>query len=302
MSKPLRVIKSIALTDAMLTATSVPENDHAAWSSGTTYALRDRVILTSTHRVYESLKAGNTGNNPTNSPLWWVEVSPTNRWRMFDLSSTTQTKLGTSGYYEITPGQAINALALINISGILTVRVRLTDPRFGLVYDKTADLTFVPSESSWYAWFFEPRTEQNQFVVEDIPSYPNATLRIDVTSSGTSYIGAFIFGSVRSIGLGVQQGVRLGIQDYSRKERNEWGDVVLAQRAFAKRVSFQTLIDNKELDNTFRLLTELRATPCLWLGSDQFNSLAVFGFYSNFEINIAYATYSDCTIDVEGLT
>ena len=302
MSKPLRVIKSITMTDGMLTATSVPEDDHPAWSSGTTYARGDRVILTSTHKIYESLQAGNTNKNPASERLWWVEVSPTNRWRMFDLSSTTQTKLGTSGYYEITPGQAINALALINISGILTVRVRLTDPRFGLVYDKTADLTFVPSESSWYAWFFEPRTEQNQFVVEDIPSYPNATLRIDVTSSGTAYIGAFIFGSVRSIGLGVQQGVRLGIQDYSRKERNEWGDVVLKQRAFATRVTFQMLVENKQLDNTYRLLTDLRATPCLWIGSSDFNSLSVFGFYNNFDISIAYSVYSECSIDIEGLS
>ncbi len=300
--KPLRVIKSVALTDAMLTGTSVPENDHPAWSSGTTYALGDRVILTSTHKIYESLQAGNTGNNPTNSPLWWVEVSPTNRWRCFDLSNTTQTMVGAADYYEITPGQAVNALALINISGILTVRVRLTDPSFGLVYDKTADLNSVPSESSWYAWFFEPRIEQTLFVVEDLPSYPNATLRVDVTSGGTAYIGALVFGSARSIGLSVQHGVRLGIQDYSRKERNEWGDTVLVRRAFASRASFQTLIDNKELDNTFRLLTDLRATPCLWIGSDQIGSLSIFGFYNNFDINIAYATYSDCTIDIEGLT
>ena len=300
--KPLRVIKSIAMTDGMLTATSVPENDRAAWNSGTTYALGDRVILTSTHKIYQSLKGSNTNKNPASEPLWWAEVSPTNRWKCFDLSSTTRTVVGASDYYEITPGQSVNAMALINISGILTVRVRLTDPSFGLVYDKTADLTAVPSESSWYAWFFEPRTEQNQFVVEDIPSYPNATLRIDVTSSGTAYIGAFIFGSARSIGIGVQQGVRLGIQDYSRKERNEWGDVVLTQRAFAKRASFQILVENKQLDNTYRLLTELRATPCLWIGSSDFNSLIVFGFYNNFDISIAYSVYSECSIDIEGLT
>jgi hypothetical protein len=300
--KPLRVIKSISMTDGMLTATSVPENDHAAWNSGTTYALGDRVILTSTHKIYESLQAGNTGKNPASEPLWWVEVSPTNRWKMFDLSTTTRTVVGAADYYEIKPGLAVNVLALYNISGILTVRVRLTDPSFGVVYDKSTDLTPLPSESSWYAWFFEERTEQTLFVVEDLPSYPNATLRIDVTSYGTAYIGALVFGSMRSIGLGVQRGVQLGIQDYSRKERNEWGDTVLVQRAYSSRVSFQTLIDNKELDNTFRLLTDMRATPCLWLGSDRFNSLAVFGFYNNFDINIAYATYSDCTIDVERLT
>lgn len=300
--KPLRVIKSVALTDAMLTGTSVPENDYAAWSSGTTYALGDRVILTRTHKIYQSLQGSNTNKNPASEPLWWVEVSPTNRWKCFDLSSTTQTVVGAADYYEIKPGQAVNALALINVSGILTVRVRLTDPSFGVVYDKTADLTAVPTEASWYAWFFEERTEQTLFVVEDLPSYPNATLRVDVTSGGTAYIGALVFGSTRSIGLGVQQGVRLGIQDYSRKERNEWGDVVLTRRAFARRASMQTLIENRQLDNVYRLLSDLRATPCLWIGSDRIGSLSIFGFYNDFDINIAYATYSDCTIDIEGLT
>jgi hypothetical protein len=302
MSAPLRVIRSITMTDAMLAATSVPENDHAAWSSGTTYALGDRVILTSTHKIYESLQAGNTNKNPASEPLWWVEVGPTNRWKMFDLSTTTRTVVDAADYYEITPGQAVNAVALYNISDILTIRVRLTAPVFGVVYDKSTDLTPLPSESSWYAWFFEERTQQTQFIADDLPSYPTATLRIDVTSSGTAYIGAMVFGSIRSIGLGVQHGVRLGIQDYSRKERNEWGDTVLVQRAYSSRASFQILVDNRELDNTFRLLTELRATPCLWIGSGRYQSLAIFGFYQNFEIGIAYADYSDCSIDVEGLT
>jgi len=302
MSQALRVIKSITVTDAMLTATSVAEADHAAWSGATTYALADRVILTSTHKVYESLQAGNLNKSPLTEPLWWIEVGPTNRWKLFDLSSSTQTLVDAADYYEVTPGQAVNALALLNITGILSVRVRLTDPSFGVVYDQTADLTAVPSESSWYAWFFEPRTEQTQFVVSDLPSYPNATLRVDVTSSGAAYIGVFAFGTQRSIGTGVQKGVRLGIQDYSRKERNEWGDTVLVQRAFASRVSFQMLIENTELDNTFNLLADLRATPCLWIGSTTYGSLSVFGFYNNFDIGITYARHSECSIDIEGLT
>lgn len=302
MSQPLRVIKSIAVTDTMLTATSVPEADHAAYNAGTTYALGARVILTSTHKIYESLQAANTGHDPATEATWWVEVSPTNRWKCLDLSNTTQTVVDAADYYEFTPAQAVNAVALVNISGILSVRVRLTDPSFGVVYDQTADLTAVPSESSWYAWFFEPRTEQTLFLAADLPSYPNATLRIDVTSSGTAYIGALVFGTQRSIGLGVQQGVRLGITDYSRKERNEWGDTVLVQRAYAKRVSFAMLISNDQLDNTFNLLADMRATPCLWIGTDLYGALTVFGFYGNFEIGISYARYSDCTLDLESLT
>lgn len=299
---PMRVIKSVTVTDSILTATSVTEADHAAWNSGTTYAAGDRVILTSTHKIYESLQAANLNKSPTTEANWWVEVSPTNRWKCLDLSNTTQTLIDTADYYEFTPGQAVNSVALINISGVLTIRIRLTDPYYGVVYDKTANVTTAISESSWYAWFFEPRTETQQFVASDLPSYPNAVLRVDITSSSTALIGAMVFGTERSIGIGVQKGVRMSIQDYSRKERNQWGDTVLVQRAYAKRISYPMFIANAELDNTFTLLADLRATPCLWIGSDAYGSLSVFGFYNTFDINISYANYSDCTLDIEGLT
>ena len=300
MTTPLRVIKSITVTDAILTATSVPEADHATWSAATTYALADRVILD--HLIYESVQAGNLNKAPATEPDWWSEVSATNRWKCFDLSSTTQTLIDAADYYEITTAQAINALALVNISGVLTVRVRLTDPSFGVVYDQTADLTSVPPEASWYSWFFDTRTEETQFVVDDIPSYPNAVLRVDLTSSGAAYIGAFVFGTQRSIGLGVHSGAKLTLQDYSRKERNDWGDTVLVQRAYSKRVGFTMMLANAELDNTYSLLADIRSTPCLWIGASLYGSLTVFGFYASFDIGITYADYSDCSIDIEGLT
>ncbi len=302
MSAPLYVIKSVTMTDAKLTATSVAEADYAAYNGATTYASADRVIDTSSgvHKIYESLQGANTGNALTDA-LWWSEVSATNRWKLFDLSSTTQTVVDAADYYEITPAVAINALALLNISGILTVRVRMTDPSFGVVYDETADLADVPSEASWYAWFFDERTEQTKFLATDLPSYPNAVLRVDVTSSGTAYIGGMVFGTRRSIGINVSSGVRLGIQDFSRKERNDWGDIVLVQRAYASRVTFSMLILNTELDNTFSLLADIRATPALFIGSESYGSLTVFGFTTNFEIGISYPQHSECSVDIESL-
>ena len=300
MSQILKVIKAVTVTDAILTATSVPEADHSTWLVGSTYALAARVILN--HKIYESVQAGNIGKAPATEPLWWVEVSATNRWKLFDLSSTTQTLIGAADFYTLTPGQAVNAVSLVNISGVLTVRIRLTDPSFGVLYDKTAYLTDSPSESSWYAWFFERRTQQTLFTASDLPSYPNAVLRIDMTSSGAAFVGALVFGTQRTIGIGVQSGVRLGLQDYSRKERNDYGDTVLIQRAYAKRATVNMLLTNAELDNTYSLLVELRAIPCLWIISDNFSSLSLFGFFSNFDISIAYAQYSDVSIDIESLT
>ena len=301
MADALRVIKAIAVTDSVLTATSVAEADHPVWSASIIYGVGDRAILPATHKIYESSVAGNIGNHPVGA-VQWIEIGPTNRWKAFDMSSTTQTVIGESDYFELHPGRAVNALALVNISGLLTVRVRMTDPVFGVVFDSTASLLDVPSASSWYAWFFDPRTEQDMFVITTLPSYPNAVLRVDMTSSGAAYIGVFLVGSMRTIGEGVLQGGRLGIQDFSRKERNDYGDTVLVQRAFAKRTSIDFLIRNSELDNAYDLLADLRATPCLWLCSKGYRSLAIYGFYNNFEIGITYTARSECSIDLEGLT
>jgi len=303
MSQPLKVIDNIPMTQTMLVSTSVPENDHPVWSAATTYALGARVILTTTNRIYQSLQANNTNQPPVTSPVFWAEVSPTNRWRMFDLSNTTKTQTGTAAHYEIRPGLAVGALALLNIQGVISVRVRLTDPVQGVVFDRTfGELSFIPRESSWFAWFFGERRSQSTLFVHGLPSYPDAVLRMDVTGTADAAIGSCIFGTLSSIGMAVQHGVRLGIQDYSRKERNDWGDTVLVRRAFAARASFQVMLPNSDLDNTYRLLAELRATPCVWIGSDGLGSLTIFGFYNNFEIGITYADYSDCTIDIEGLT
>ena len=69
---PLVVVSPLTITDAMLTTSNVAETDYSAWSSGATYALDDRVILTSTHKVYQSLQAGNTNKDPLTQPLWWI--------------------------------------------------------------------------------------------------------------------------------------------------------------------------------------------------------------------------------------
>lgn len=302
MTAPIGVIKAVKVTDTILHATDVPEDDHPEYSAATPYAKGDRVIVTANHKVYESLQDTNTGKTPGVDLTWWAEVSMTNRWKMLDLSSTTETVMGTTAYYEFKPGRAVSAVGFINFRGISTARVRLIDPLFGTVYDRTLNLTASPTTSSWYAWFFEPRTNMLQVTVMDLPSYPNATLRLDFECFSTGSLGTLVFGISRSFGLGAQYGARLGIQDFSRKERNEWGDTILVQRAFAKRASLSTEIPNSQLDNVFTLLAELRATPCLWIGTDEFQSFNIFGFYNSFEIGVQYSDYSELTIDIEGLT
>ncbi len=54
----------------------------------------------------------------------------------------------------------------------------------------------------------------------------------------------------------------------------------------------------------YRKLADLRATPCVWVGSDkpELDPLVVFGFYKDFQVEVAYHTVSFCTLEIEGLT
>ena len=52
-----------------------------------------------------------------------------------------------------------------------------------------------------------------------------------------------------------------------------------------------------------KLLEDLRATPAVWLGTDSsdYDSLNVYGYYRDFNIEITYPSYSLCRLEIEGL-
>ncbi|MGQ3051108.1 MAG: carbohydrate-binding protein [Roseateles sp.] len=299
MTTPLRIVNPLPVTDSVLVATDVPEDSTSAWSGATTYNVGDRVHLVGTHKVYESVAASNLNNNPATEPEW-VEVGPTNRWAMFDRSNSTQTAQSTSFYYRLQPTAAYNVVALLGLTGALTLRVRVTHGSLGLLYDQTIDLTSLPAQSGWWEWFYGERRGPTLALV-DVPGIIGAELRVDVTGTTQLAAGVLLFGQAKDIGILVQQGARVGIQDYSRKETNDFGDVVLVQRAFAKRASYDLPIRAELVDEAVSFLASIRATPCLFI-APKYESAVVYGFYKEFDVNIAYHSVSECSLQVEGLT
>ena len=61
-------------------------------------------------------------------------------------------------------------------------------------------------------------------------------------------------------------------------------------------------MQSSAVDDVHRTLASLRATPALWIGSEAFDSLTVYGFYKEFSIDLAYPTVSYCSLTIEGLT
>ena len=302
MSAGLSIVRPVPLTDARLFSTNVPENDHAAWVVDDTYALGVRAIVVATHRVYESLQAGNVGRAPATNPTWWIDVGPTNRWRAFDTSNATQTAQATSIVYTLRPGIALDSLAALNLTNATSVRVQMTDPTFGAVYDKTVSLVGLPGASGWWSWFFGVRSSPTQALFTDLPSYPGADVTVTISGGAGLAVGVILFGQSRSFSMGIKYGARVGIQDYSRKERNSFGDTILVKRAYARRANFDLLLLRAEVDSFIEFLASARSDPCLWIGSNQDESLTVYGFYKNFDVLISYPMHADCSLEIEGLT
>lgn len=296
-----KVIKPLEISDDILISTNVSEAEYAEWSGATTYFIGDRVISTSNHKVYESLRANNY-NYSVNDPLWWIEVSPTNRWKLFDTSNSTQTVQATNISYTLRPTVVVTSLAILNFTGASSVQVQVTHPTYGTLYDQTTDLTPQIGSSDWWTWFFGQRKRQTQHIATDLPFLLGADIVISLNGGDTLAVGVLLIGQVTEIGVWVKQGVKVGIQDYSRKETNDFGDTVLVRRAYAKRASFDLTLAAGEVDDVQALLTELRATPCLWIGTSLYEATVVFGIYKQFDILISYPTFADCSLELEGLT
>lgn len=301
----ITILKPLTITPAMLVSCDVPETDYLAYAAGTTYAASTPsavVRVIDNHVIYQSLQAANTGHTPATSPTWWVVVGATNRWKMFDLVNSSQTAQGVSMSYVLRPGTVVTAVAAVNLKSVQTVRVRMISDAYGLVYDKTITRTRTPPGQGWWNWFFGRRSESLTSYYEDLPSFLDAQILVDFTGLADMAVGTLMLGTVSTWGKGVTYGASLGIRDYSKKETNEWGEVVLTQRTYARKLQFTLVLDSTEVDPLYRYLGSLRAVACLWIVSDLYSSMVVYGYYQDFDVLIAYPKQSDCNLTLEGLT
>lgn len=271
------------------------------YSSFTTYALGDRVLDVVTHIIYESLVASNTGN-ALSDPLKWLPYSPSNKWAMFDGQVSNTSSVPLSMTMTIATG-VLDAVALIGTSvdmAYATVRDGLGGT---IVYERTISLAGAPV-TDWYGYFFsDPLARTSQVVFQDIPPLLSSHLTVTLTGGGTVSLGELVFGRLSDIGL-TQYSPSVGIVDYSRKDTDIFGKTTFVKRAFKKRLSARLVIDNLQLNRIQRLLYDLRATPCVWIGTDASGydeALLLYAFYKDFSMEIAYPTTSFCSIELEGL-
>ena len=299
----MRLIKPVEITPAKLISSNVPETDYPAWSVSATYAIGDRVLLD--HHIYEALAIVAAGVKPgaevvdKDHPAKWQDRGMDNRWRMFDDKVESLTANPGTIEVRIRPGAVINSMALFNLQG-KSVTITMIDPVEGEVYRKTLSLVDA-GVTNWYNWFFEPIGKRTDVVVLDMPPYGSADIVLIIDAGAeVAAIGHTVIGAVKRIGTALY-GTSVGINDYSRKSTDEFGNTIVIQRSFSNRAEFDVTLDTSEVTRVRRLLAELRATPVVWIGEESYEATILFGFYKDFQIVFSGPTVSDCSITVEGV-
>ena len=299
----MKIIKPTVITDAMLTGSSVaePADGEVAWSAATAYAKGAVVIRTTTHRQYERLVAGTTATAPEADPVNWMDIGPTSRWAMFDRKVGTETAAA-SLTVTMQPG-GVSGIGALELTG-RELRVQMKDAPGGtVIYDRTVSLDGTLIESV-YDWFFADFEQLTDVVLTDMPQH-YAGCELTYTQTGTSgvAVGVLLVGQVIEIGR-AQYGASVGIIDYSRKEKDQFGNLDVIERTYSKRSSLQVITEKAKFNKIYRTLASLRATPCIYLGADQagYEPMITYGFYKDFGIAVPYPNHHLLNIEIEGLS
>ena len=294
----MKIIRPALVDDTSLVATSVPETV-PAWASGTTYARGARAQDPATHREYESQQDNNTGHALTDA-AYWADAGATNPWRMFDQSNSSQTVAADEIVVDLKIPGRVDAIALLNCQAAaaqVTAKVNGTT-----VYDATFPMTSSSGIETWYDYFFEPIERRLDLILTDLPLYSNMDVRVRITRpGGTVMVGTLVIGQQKDLGL-TELGMSAGINDFSRKMADDFGNYRLVERAFSKKLDVRLLVQNDQINRVHELLTRLRATPVVWVAADRFSAGGVYGFYRNFSTTFAYPEQSLCLLEIEGLT
>ncbi len=303
----MKVLRPLTITDSILTSSTVPENDHAQWNIATTYALNDKVIVLSSHKIYKSLQNANVGNNPLddiqddpdNLPQFWVEISATNRFKVFDGLRDSQTVSDAPMTYVLTGNSVIDSLAVLNVDAndvdiiVEFQGEEIYNENFSIV-DRTV--------SNWYEFFFKPFSQNKNIYIDGLPALIGT--KITITFNGGGQVKAGIISIGQSIFIGnANYGSQSDIRSFSRTEPNVFGVTKLVKRQ-PKLITRQRVFASPALTTfLYELREEAESSVSVWTTVDDannelFNAFIVHGIADRFIINAENPAFTTLELEI----
>lgn len=265
-----------------------------AYNAGSTYAEGDTVSSTATHRVYESLQAGNVGNPlpiaPETATDYWLDIGPTNRWRMFDLYRNTQVVGPSPLTVVLTPEARVDSIGLTDLDATsVTVSMVVSAVT---VYTRTIDLSS-RDVASWYEFFFAPFNTKTAVALFDLPPYyTGAVITVAVTNGGGNVrVGGLTLGLWKYLGL-TERDVGFRRAQFSKITRDEFAVATLVPRPSIPTTEQRLLVNAASVRAVDNTLVDLDAVPALYSALDDedhilFEPLLINGIYRDADWTIS---------------
>ncbi len=274
------------------------------------YREGDEVISTSTHRVYRATT--NTVDTPEagskKTPPTWTDVGPTNKYAFRDIyihnrtiSQNNGTTDGDKVVFNVTFENSVDSISFFGLQNADQLVIYYYDES-GPPSMETKVISLIDYEATIKTG--EQTLLESFVVIGDNFNEDAASARIELRpddSGNAVAVGRMIIGKAVELGV-TQYGAKLSIEDFSRRERDEFGNFTIVPRNTAKNIDFDVKMPKEDVNFVFTYLSKLTTIPCVFLGDDDDAAVQVYGYYSDYTHNIDYPSITSATISVEGLT
>lgn len=292
------LVNPIQIGSAHVSASNLPANDHALYSSSAAYNSGDKVSFNAVN--YECTANGTTNVQPDSGSSAWLNLGSVNRLAMFDGKNLSNTVGDLDIELTFAANKLCNALALLNVEAS-AVDVVMTDPVVGEVYNQSFDLVD-RGVNDLYEYFFVDPVYKSVFVVNDLPPYKSASISVKLhrkDESTPAQAGTCVVGRQRNLG-DLKWGYGIGIDDYSQVDFDQFGEVSIVQRGYANTADLPVSVPTAKVDYVRQLLAQYRATKVLWIGAIDRPETVVFGIYESFSQVISNPVDSSCNLSLKG--
>lgn len=238
--------------------------------------------------------------NPVTDSAKWFDEGFTNKYKLLDTSLSSQTSI--TGDMEMSfIVNKIDSVYLFRLYGTsVTITVTQIDTAT-VLFDETITLTDKNSGGTHWGYYFNDFTFSGKTFAE-VPLNFNMLVEITIANrDGESKCGMVGIGKSESLGATLY-GSGAGIIDFSKKETNDFGETFLTQRDFKATNNLTVDVLAGRTDPVIERLTELRAIPIIYKGSDIYTSSIIFGIYNSWDVIFSNQSRTRLNINLESLT
>jgi hypothetical protein len=306
-----KMVTPSTIDDTTLTSSTVAEpsgDDPVEYNAANNFSVGDFVFVgAGFHLIYICIQA-HTASGGAQSPtatgsLFWTVQRSTNKFKAFDQFIGDPTTRADSAAWTINISDVVNSVALFGLSAA-TVQVVMLDTDGIERYNETIILDDNTGVVDWFTYWFSPVVRRTNVVLTDLPPYADASVTVTVTDTGnTVLVGQLIVGLFETLGSTTMDQVDLGIDDFSRKERDVFGRFSIIERNFADTMALTFVTDTSRLGYIKNRLAGRRSLPTVYAVDTQYlqNEYVIYGFFPTMQPLARHAEVSEIRIELEGL-